>query len=163
MMADKMIPSGKRGKTYFRLRTLDDMANCITWAKENSTRQSVEGTHDFTGTKSIADYESMLREGWAAGVKDVEGLDGLSSDQAERLNFTRSPGGAFPIVPAFLSGAPDAMLRPVTVPVDHVRSLTLIIDAAFNCGIRASRHNGKKWSSLKQGIIILMLILFMID
>lgn len=134
-----------RTRTIIRHRTvntmLDALALNVEAAKiaklkdEDYSRQSVKGTSSFTGTKSAEEYVTMLRDGWTLGVQDVEGLDGLSTDASERLRFVRSVGGAFANVPAHLSGAPDAMIRPTMQSADNVRGLTLVIDAAFSCAV----------------------------
>jgi len=146
MTPDKRIhkTATKRGKkTLLRQRTVNDFADALDWAlipgeyDSVNGSSSVSGSHGFTGTKSADDYRDMLREGWTDGVEGVEGLDGLSTDASDKIEFVRNVGGAFPIVPAYLSGAPDAMLRPVPQAADSVRGLTLVIDASFNCGVNS--------------------------
>lgn len=142
MTPDKKILSGtpsKGGneKTILRQRTVNDFTDALQWTQRdgNDWGSSVRGTRRFTGTHDVAEYEKMLTEGWSEGVEGVEGLDGLSTDASDKIEFVRNVGGAFPIVPAYLSGAPDAMLRPVPQAADSVRGLTLVIDASFHCGI----------------------------
>lgn len=113
------------------------MIDALEWAK-GSNGASVRGSPKFCGTSGIGPYIIMLREGWPEGVKGVEGLEGLSTDASEKLMFVRSVAGAFPIVPALLAGAPDSMLMPRMLPVDHVRGLTLVVDASFNCNVKSS-------------------------
>lgn len=140
MMADKVLGKG-RNKTLLRMRTVDEMADALTASQNdvderNQHRQSCRDRDgSFSGTRSSAEYADMLRNGWAEGVEGVEGLEGLSTDASDRITFVRGVGGAFANVPAYLSGAPDAMLMPVAAPADSVRGLTLVIDSSFHCGI----------------------------
>lgn len=147
LLPDRKIKSGAtRGarSTTLRTRTISDMQGALQRrmddpkALKQEGNESITGRRGFTGTENAEEYRNMLRDGWAHGVEGVEGLDGLSTDHAERINFVRSVGGAFPIVPAFLSGAPDAMLMPTPQPADSVRGLTLVIDSSFNCSVNAN-------------------------
>ena len=141
MIPDRKINSGRRvgKKTTLRQRSLDDMRDSLAWAIANKRDDSsTTGSEGFCATTSADEYLSMLRDGWQAGIEGVEELDGLSTDRAEKICFERSPGGAFPVVPAYLAGAPDAMLRPVPQQADSVRGLTLVIDSSFNCMVNAS-------------------------
>ena len=133
---------GKKTATL-RFRTLNEMTDALTWAnndtdggRHNSARTE-QGSNPWTGTNTCDEYVSMLRDGWKQGVQDAEGLDGLSSDAHERLQFTRDVGGVFPIIPAFLAGVPDSMLNVRPAPTDSVRGLTLVIDSSFHCGVKA--------------------------
>jgi len=140
MIPDRKIDNGRRTdkKTTLRLRSLDEMRDSLAWAIANDRNDSsVSGSESFTETKSADEYLSMLRDGWQEGIEGVEELDGLSTDRAEKICFERSPGGAFPVVPAYLAGAPDSMLRPVPQQADSVRGLTLVIDSSFNCMVNA--------------------------
>ena len=136
---DKAVTNTANGaKTIHRMRTINDFAESLQWAQKNNRMASaVSGSSRFTGTDSAAEYEDMMRNGYAHGVKGVEGLEGLSTDASDKIQFERSVGGAFPIVPAFLHGAPDAMLMPVAKPAEAVRGLTLVIDGAFHAGIKS--------------------------
>lgn len=136
-------PDGRKGtpKTIVRHRTPANMADALDWAIVNhgdvGDCHSVSGASRFTGTRNAQAYADMLRDGWPEGVQDAEGLDGLSTDTMERLSFVRSVGGAFPLVPAYLAGAPDAMLMPTQQSADNVRGVTLIIDGGFPCSVDA--------------------------
>lgn len=120
-----------------RYRTVAQIEAAIDWAMTykgrdlSSCKISADGSN-WAGTATMQQYRDMLRDGWPEGLGDSEGLEGLSTDAAERLSFKRSVGGAFPIVPAYLSGAPDAMLMPYTAPMDSVRGLTLVCDGSFS-------------------------------
>ena len=136
--------SGKQVATH-RFRTLQQMCDALDWSIEDAdnrpSKSSIKretGRKTWTGTNTPEDYVDMLRNGWQHGVKNVEGLDGLSSDRAERLHFERNVGGVFPVVPAYLAGAPDAMLDVRPAPTDSVRGLTLVIDSSFHAGVDAS-------------------------
>ena len=140
LRADVKVSGNSRRKTVVRHRTVANMTDALAIACEDERhecRASVTGSESFTGTEKIHTYRDMLRDGWSLGVQDVEGLDGLSTDASEKLSFVRGVGGAFPIVPAHLAGAPDAMLMPTHLAVDNVRGLTLVIDGAFNCSINS--------------------------
>ncbi len=129
------------GETTVRFRTVANLQEALERSMTDSEKYrrlaSITGGFSFTGTHDAAEYIRMLREGWPQGVQGVEGLDGLSTDAAERLTFVRNVGGAFPIVPAYLSGAPDSMLMPTPDKRDNVRGLTLVIDSSYHCGIDA--------------------------
>jgi hypothetical protein len=124
------------------------MTDALKWARTDlddgngnrhqSCRDESGEKNPWTGTQTDAEYLDMLENGWALGVQDVEGLDGLSSDSRERLSFSRNVGGVFPVVPAYLAGAPDSMLDVRPMPTDAVRGLTLVIDSSFHSGVRAS-------------------------
>ncbi len=134
---------GRKAATL-RFRTLNEMTDAMTWARDDTTgdrhnsMRSESGSNPWTGTNTADEYISMLRDGWKHGVADAEGLDGLSSDMHERMQFTRDVGGVFPIIPAFLAGVPDSMLNVRPAPTDSVRGLTLVIDSSFHCGVDAS-------------------------
>lgn len=117
-----------------RHRTLRQWEQALDLAAERKWRDgSTRGDRKFTGTASAEEYARMLREGWPECLQDAEGLGGMSTDAAERLQFERSPGGVFPVVPAALAGAPDAMLAVRPLPADNVRAVTLIFDTSYNC------------------------------
>lgn len=125
-----------------RYRSLRDIEDALQWAVTDADpyregRSSTHGSQSFTGTGNADEYRIMLREGWQHGVQDVEALEGLSTDRAEKITFVRSVGGAFPLVPAFLQGAPNSMLMPTPAPADSVRGLTLVIDACFGAHTRS--------------------------
>lgn len=136
---DLTVKAGEgNGKTYIRRRSIFDMTNAMQWAiderdaRKNRPRSSVNGTESFCATRSIEEYVGMLRDGWLDGIDGMQTeLAGMTSDAAEQLVFERSPGGAFPIVPAYLSNDPCAMLRPTFNTTDNTRGLTLVIDSCF--------------------------------
>lgn len=128
--------TGYAKHVVIRKRTVDNLMAALDAAAEagrnpNTTRASTHGSYAFTGTDSAGAYLTMLRDGWTAGVEGVEGLAGLSTDSADKIMFARDVGGAFPVVPAYLAGAPDAMLMPRIAPSENVRGLTLVIDGSF--------------------------------
>jgi len=145
LLPDRKIKNGNtrgRKNTTLRVRTIEQVQHAldtrIIEVRDKPTcigDSSVKGSESFTGTESADQYSTMLRDGWPEGIQGAAGLDGLSTDHSEKIQFVRSVGGAFPIVPAFLHGAPDAMLMPTPQPADSVRGLTLVIDSAFHCGI----------------------------
>lgn len=134
--------NGKKTATL-RYRTLAQMTDALDWANDDdndngrakSCREE-SGESPWSGTNTADEYIGMLRDGWKHGVQDVEGLDGLSSDRAEKLTFVRDVGGVFPIIPAYLAGVPDNMLSVRPMPSDAVRGLTLVIDSSFHAGVR---------------------------
>lgn len=143
---DILDANGDR-KAIFRMRTIEEMADSINWSIDRynsdsrdaikwASQREESGNRSWYGTPNAGAYLDMLRDGWAAGVEGVEGLEGLSTDRAERLTFNRNVGGVFPVVPAYLAGAPDAMLEVRPAPVDNVRGLTLVIDSSFHSGIK---------------------------
>jgi hypothetical protein len=134
---DIKIKSDKR-TTVVRHRTLPDyvMAMHEAQADDGRYRASMKASDDFQGHVSNEEFEAMLNDGWREGIEDAEGLDGLASDAQERLTFVRNIGGAFPVVPAFLSGDPCAMLQPRTDLNDNVRGVTLVLDGAYNCNVK---------------------------
>ena len=91
----------------------------------------------WAGTDTAAEYIDMLENGWPTGVKDLTGLDGLTADSPLKLQFQRSVAGAFPLVPEFLAGSPTSMLMPHQMPQESIRGTTLVVDAAFSCGVTA--------------------------
>lgn len=147
MTPDKRInTTDRRGHaqtTIHRMRTVEDLRSALDWAiaKGNDPSGhfacSALKPGSWSGTSTAEEYQTMLRDGWPEGVNGVEGLDGLSTDASDKIEFVRNVGGAFPIVPAYLSGAPDAMLRPVPMPADSVRGLTLVVDSSFSCGVKS--------------------------
>lgn len=111
----------------------------LTGKHGNVTAMSVKGAKNFTGTRSADEYASMLRYGWPDGVSGMaEALDGITSDQAERLEFVRNVAGAFPIVPAHIAGSPLSMLMPTQQRSDQVRGLTLVINGSYPCMVDSS-------------------------
>jgi hypothetical protein len=136
MRPDQLIKDGRKTTCTIRHRTIDDVERCMRLAKQAADNQdwrsSVNGNARFTGTKSIEAYADMLRDGWAHGVEDVEGLEGLSTDASDKVQFQRNVAGAFPVVPAYLAGHPASMLQPYTAPADSQRGLTLVIDTCFS-------------------------------
>jgi hypothetical protein len=135
---DREFTNERDQKFTVRYRTKKDMADALDWAMSTSSNRG-EGASTksgkWSGTREPAEYVTMLREGWKHGVEDVEGLEGLSSDAAEALEFYRDVGGVFPVVPAYLAGAPDNMLAVRPAPADRVRGLTLVIDSCFDAGV----------------------------
>ncbi len=138
---DRVIVDSKGKKTAtLRYRTIEQMTDALKASNADEENQcnsskTERGNNSWTGTKTADECLDMLQNGWKHGVEDAEGLDGLSSDASERLNFVRNVGGVFPIVPAYLAGAPDSMLDVRPMPTDSVRGLTLVIDSAFHAGV----------------------------
>lgn len=136
----KIVDSDGKKTATLRFRTLTEMTAAITASQADTDHdchsvKNERGSNPWTGTNTADEYLDMLRNGWKHGVQDAEGLEGLSSDTAERLNFVRNVGGVFPVVPAYLAGAPDAMLDVRPMPSDSVRGLTLVIDSSFHAGV----------------------------
>ncbi|NIO40788.1 MAG: hypothetical protein GTO41_11785 [Burkholderiales bacterium] len=139
MRPDQLIKDGRKTLCTIRHRTLDDVMTAIQESLDREqTYSSRRKDKDFTGTSSLEEYRDMLLHGWDAGVDGVEGLDGLSTDHAEKLCFERNVGGAFPIVPAHLAGMPNSMLSPTIKTADSARGLTLVIDSCFSYGVETS-------------------------
>ena len=140
---DQIIRDKSRKKVaVLRYRTLENYRATLTTAikhEKDDTRRgdACRGTASFCGTPSAEVYRDMLLNGWQAGVVGAEGLEGLSTDAADRLHFVRDVAGAFPLVPAFLRGAPNAMLRPTPTPVESVRGLTLVIDGSYGAQVNS--------------------------
>jgi len=140
MLPDKKIKRGTRDYSVIRERTLDEIVSCLDWAiAQKADETAWHGTSTkkggWSGTDTVEQYRDMLRDGWPEGIQEAEGLDGLSTDRAERLTFVRNVGGVFPVVPAYLAGAPDAMLDVRPQPVDNTRAVTLVVDSSFNCNV----------------------------
>lgn len=137
----KVKVDGRRNKVIMRRRTIDNFFSAMQWAKDKNddgcswNQSSVSGKRQFTATKNIDEYVGMLRDGWEHGVEDMQALDGITSDAAERLAFHRQPGGAFPIVPAYLANDPNSMLMPVQDVSENTRGLTLVVDSCFSGGV----------------------------
>jgi hypothetical protein len=129
------------GRTFvYRRRTLTDIVDAMRWSNEDSGRplSSKSGRSSWTGTDSLDAYRDMLQYGWPEAMQDrPTDLDDLFTDAADQLAFLPDVAGAFPIVPAYLSGRPDCMLRPVPQPSDRLRSVTLILDGSFNASTEA--------------------------
>lgn len=118
--------------------TVSDYESALDWARERETKlSSVKDATDWHGGEEFtADrYAEMLRHGWKEGLTDAQKLDGLCSDESERLTFAPGVGGAFANIPRYLSGHPEAMYNPVRRNVEHARSVTLVIDVSFHAGI----------------------------
>jgi hypothetical protein len=147
---DRTLKSG----TILRRRTIADFATALRTVRERSNNgdahlESADGTRStscnsctgnraFTATPDADAYLDMLVRGWPKAMSGMrEALDGITSDDSERLEFVASVAGAFPIVPAYLAGAPDCMRLPVQRVSEHKRALTLIVNGAFNCDIDA--------------------------
>jgi hypothetical protein len=129
-------PNSRKVTGIYRARTVQDMLFALRDAKEKRAaghrRHSVSNGYTFCGTHDVDEYIDMLEKGWPAGVEGVEKLEGLSTDMAEKLIFTRNVAGQFPIVPAYLQGQPDCMLNAIPAPAESARGLTLVVDASFN-------------------------------
>jgi hypothetical protein len=105
---------------------------------ETDQRASVEGSgyrNSWYGGVDATEVADMLSNGWEAGVKDIEGLDGLTSDLADRVELVRDVAGVFPVVPAYLAGSPDSMLNVQTAPRENTKRLTLVLNGSYNCGV----------------------------
>lgn len=138
----KIVDSAGKKTATLRFRTVAQMTDAIVASQNDSDHdchsvKTERGANPWTGTNTADDYLAMLRDGWKHGVEDAEGLEGLSSDTADRLSFVRNVGGVFPVVPAYLAGAPDSMLDVRPMPSDSVRGLTLVIDSSFHAGVRS--------------------------
>jgi len=139
---DEYVQTEKERVTI-RHRTLNDYTLSMQQARADkrakpplmSSRSSCKKATEWQGDVTNSGYEKMLAEGWRHGVEGVEELDGLASDASERLTFERNVGGAFANVPAFLHGAPDAMLMPARRRNENMRGLTLVLDASFSAGV----------------------------
>ena len=131
--ADVKLPikTGERCATTVRHRTVADYAFGMVEGERISPRRGL--SEEFCATRNAAHYDDMLTNGWPEAVEGVEGLDGLTSDDAPRPGFLRDVGGAFPIVPAHLAGHPASMLTLRALPSETVRGLTLVIDGCY-CG-----------------------------
>lgn len=136
---EKLVLNGKT--TIVRHRSISDYLTAMEFVKSEEFKSQlyVDATDNdgsgWNGYKSTDEYAEMLRYGWPEGVQTAHGLEGLASDAAERLSFRRDVGGAFPVVPAFLAGAPDAMLMPHNDINENVRGVTLVIDTSFNANV----------------------------
>lgn len=124
--------------TTIRWRSLADYHTAMSTAKDRLPRGDSLSKGEWYGVETIEDYQLMLSEGWPEGVAGVEGLDGLSTDAAPKQGFIQDVGGAFPIVPRYLAGLPDSMYRPIVLPSDAARGLTLIINASYDAMIKSS-------------------------
>ena len=139
---DVSVATKERPNHIVRHYRVSDYAQALR-ERINSTldfagRQSLEGSQYFTATKDASEYADMLANGWPAGMpKAKSGLDGLATDAAQALELIRSVAGAFPMVPTMLAGQPDHMLLPVRQSADRVRSISLVINAAFQAGVRS--------------------------
>lgn len=128
---------GGKARAALRVRSVAEMTAALDWSMQDSRELQSKRQSNWSGTMTVEEYRDMLRYGWPDGLADAEGLEGLTSDRDDRLQFVRDVGGAFPVVPAALAGAPDAMLSPRPMPADNVRALTLVIDMAFNCYVNS--------------------------
>lgn len=126
---------GAERNATLRWRTVTDLEDSMQWAKDQNRRLSSISRGRWSGTDTVEEYQDMLQKGWPEGITGVEGLDGLSTDAAERLTFPRNVAGCFPIVPAYLAGAPDSMLDCRPAKLDSVRGLTLVVDLCVHAGI----------------------------
>jgi len=132
--ADIKLPSKeRRGGVIVRHRTVADYAYGMVEGERINPRSGL--SQEFCATRNAAEYNDMLTNGWPDAVEGVEGLDGLTSDEAPRPGFVRDVGGSFPIVPAYLAGHPASMLACRALPSETVRGLTLVIDGCYNGGI----------------------------
>ncbi len=130
---DRKVKVDERDRpVHIRPRTIENFFEAMAWAGvHNPKGSSVRGTNAFCKTKTIHEYVEMLRDGWQAGIQDMQELEGITSDAAEKQSLVRNVGGAFPVVPAYLAGQPDSMLQSTLVETDNVRGLTLVIDSCF--------------------------------
>lgn len=135
--ADYIVRSDDDEVITVRNRPVSTVVECMHRAytlHNHKTRRklsSVDGLASWTGSESIEEYASILRDGWADALDGVEGLEGAMDDAASALVFQRDVCGAFPVVPAHIAGAPNSMLRPTIAPVDRTRSVTLVLDGSF--------------------------------
>lgn len=139
MLPDIKLKSG----AILRRRTISEIEFTSREAlekrdKRTTGRSSTKLDESFSGTPDMQTFLDMLGKGWSEGLANAKGLDGISSDHHERLNFNARPAGVFPIVPNYLAGNPNAMLRPEIQDADEVRSLTLVVDNCYNYNIRSS-------------------------
>ena len=145
---DQRITDSK-GKTtcWARYRTIDNLASALkaSIADEESGKRErklssakLDSRDDpWCGTETPEEYVTMLREGWAHGVTGVEGLEGLSTDEAEDMTFQHSVCGTYLDCGAYQNGDPECMLEFLPEPSDAVRGLTLVIDSCFAGSVRA--------------------------
>ena len=123
----------KNGGVIVRHRTVADMSFGMVEGERIKPQRGLNAV--FCATADAAEYAGMLTAGWPEAIEGVEGLDGLTSDEAPRPSFVRDVGGCFPIVPAYLAGTPDNMLAVRALPSETVRGLTLVIDGCYNGNI----------------------------
>lgn len=135
---DRIVKDNHGNDWIIRFRPIEqyavtlDAAIAATDAKYRASGDnSGNGGAKWFGTSSREEYRDMLRNGWAHGVKDTEGLDGLCSDLIDRFQLTPSVAGAFANVPAFLAGHPQSMYQLRTSQSDK-RGVSLVVDACFS-------------------------------
>ena len=126
--ADVVFKDG-RERCVIRHRTTADYARGLI-AGDGGQRRYYD--KEWTGCDTSEEFHELLVKGWPASVRDVEGLEGLTSDQTESLTFSPDVGGAFPNVPAFLSSDPMAMYAVRPQLQERVRGLTLVIDGCYS-------------------------------
>lgn len=126
---------GRRGKTIVRRRTALQVEYAVRLRQVvgGSPRESLSTGAGFHGTETAGDYLTMLSTGWRDGLRNAKGLDGLCSDSGVQIDLVKHVAGQFPIVPSYLAGVPDCMLSVERRTNEQRRSVTLIVDAAFNC------------------------------
>jgi hypothetical protein len=93
---------------------------------------------NFAGTESAEQYRDMLRDGWPEAMQGVSDLEGLSTDQRDKLRFTPNVAGAFANVPAFLHGSPLSMHCPAQQLDENAKGVTLILDGSFGASINSA-------------------------
>lgn len=129
-------------KVYMRTRTIENLRDAMRWSRDRTIKTprlaSITTDEHFCATKNINEYIDMFDKGWQAGVEDMQELEGITSDAADQLTFKRAPGGAFPVVPAYLSNSPDAMLMPTADTHENKRGITLVIDSCFSGSTRST-------------------------
>lgn len=112
-------------------------------------RSSETGTADFTGTRSYAEAERLLREGWPAGADEARTLSAqLAAEMSEGETVERPTpvwdvAGDDADVSRFLSGEPENMVAWMPEPVPASGRVVRILlggRVAFHVGEEAMKR-----------------------
>lgn len=114
-----------------------------TRAAERLTKEPVAGadkgstTHgeSFSGTPDLRAAMKLAREGWQAGAKAIaKALDSLPPESQSLPDWQLEAAGAFPCVPAYLTGEPECMFR-FNDGARSERRLAFVVPHSYGGGI----------------------------
>lgn len=105
--------------------------------------QSETSGLEFTGTRSYADADALLRNGWPAGAERARALSAslagslAAADSCERPAPVWGVSGDDADVSRYLSGEPENMVAwmPEMVPAAG-RVVRVVLDAGVNCSVK---------------------------
>lgn len=100
----------------------------------DSASKKTNGGDNWSGCRTLDDALRMTREGWQAGAQSLgKLLDHLTPAQDVLPDWSLDVAGAFPCVPAYLTGEPEAVWR-MSDERKSVRRLALIVPGTYHAG-----------------------------